>query len=160
MTAYVICKRCGFKIPLAVKLRSEAPVFFSAMCPSCGFKGVYSYTEIIEEGVYRATCLVCGVRLYSFRLGPAKCPVCGSRYMITPDKWQLIETGSPPPKPTQVLGTVGLVAGAVTSAGKGKSTPEKVANIIAGATVGLLVGTLLGAFFEVLTQVEREVIYE
>jgi len=160
MTIYVVCKRCGFKIPLAVRLRSEAPFLFSATCPSCGFKGVYSYAEIIEEGIYRATCEVCGVRLYSFRLGPVKCPVCGSRYVIAPDRWSLVERGSPPPRPTQALGAIGLIAGGVISAERGKSAPEKVANMVAGATAGFLIGTLIGAFLEILTQVEREVIYE
>jgi RNA polymerase-binding transcription factor DksA len=51
MTAYVICRQCGFKIPLVIKLRSEAPILFYAT----------SYADVVEEGAYRSVCEVCGV---------------------------------------------------------------------------------------------------
>jgi hypothetical protein len=48
MNAYVICKNCKEKIFLVIKCRIEAPLLFRATCPICGFRAVYSYTDIIE----------------------------------------------------------------------------------------------------------------
>jgi transposase-like protein len=160
VTTYVMCKRCGYRIPLRVRLRSEAPLHFTATCPSCERTDVYHRLEIIEEGVYRHTCDVCNTQLYSFRLGPARCPVCGSRYTVAANKWQLVERGSPPPMPTQVLGATGLVIGGIAGASRGERGLEKIVNMIAGSIAGFLLGTLIGAFVEALTRVEREVIYE
>jgi RNase P subunit RPR2 len=160
MGTYVVCKRCGYRIPLRVRLRSEAPLHFTATCPSCGHIDVYHRLEIVEEGVYRHICDVCNTQLYSFRLGPARCPVCGSRYIVATNKWQLVERGSPPPRPTQELGMMGLVAGGIASAGKGERVSERVVNMVAGSVSGFLLGTLMGAFIETLTRLEREVMYE
>jgi rRNA maturation protein Nop10 len=146
---------------LGVRLRSEAPLHFVATCPLCGHTDVYHRLEIVEEGVYRHTCDVCDTQLYSFRLGSARCPVCGSRYYIaTPGKWLLVEKGNPPPRPTQVLGATGLIAGGIAGASRGERGLEKIVNMIAGSIAGFLLGTLLGVFVETLTRVEREVIYE
>jgi DNA-directed RNA polymerase subunit RPC12/RpoP len=160
MSTYVICRRCGSRIPLAVRLRSLAPVIFTVTCPVCGFRGKYSYVDVVEEGVYRARCGVCGVRLYSFRLGRARCPVCGSRYLVTLGEWQLLERGEPPPSPAQTLATVGMFVGGIAGASKGRDAPERIAGIVAGAVAGLILGGLLGALLETLTRTEREVVYE
>jgi transcription elongation factor Elf1 len=160
VTAYVVCKRCGYRIPLRVRLRSEAPLHFTATCPSCGHTDVYHRLEIVEEGVYRHLCDVCDTQLYSFRLGPARCPVCGSRYIVTANKWQLVERGSAPPRPTQVLGAAGLVIGGIAGTSRGEKVSEKIVNMIAGSITGFLLGTIIGAFIEALTRVEREVVYE
>ncbi|MCC6022918.1 MAG: hypothetical protein LM560_07435 [Desulfurococcaceae archaeon] len=160
MTAYVICRRCGFKIPLVIKLRSEAPILFYATCPACGFRDLYSYADVVEEGVYRSVCEVCRVRLYSFKLGPVRCPVCGSRYIASTEKWLLIERGTPPPKPTETLGALGLLIGGTTGVSKGKNIAERITNMVTGSIAGLLLGTLVGALLETLTRIEREVIYE
>ena len=150
MTAYVICRQCGFKIPLVIKLRSEAPILFYAT----------SYADVVEECVYRSVCEVCRVRLYSFKLGPARCPVYGSRYIASTEKWLLIERGTPPPKPTETLGALGLLIGGTTGVSKYKNIPERIANMVTGSIAGLLLGTLLGALLETLIRTEREVIYE
>jgi transcription elongation factor Elf1 len=93
---------------LVVRLRSLAPVMFTATCPSCCFRGVYSYVDVVEEGVYRPKCGVCGVHLYSFRLGWVRCPVCGSRYQIGEGGWQLVERGEPRPSVAQELAIAGF----------------------------------------------------
>jgi DNA-directed RNA polymerase subunit RPC12/RpoP len=160
MSTYVVCRWCGSRIPLAIRLRSQAPTIFTITCPVCGFRGKYSYVDVVEEGVYRARCGVCGVRLYSFRPGRARCPVCGSRYLVTPGEWQLLERGEPPPSPAQTLATVGMFVGGIAGASKGRDAPERIAGIVAGAIAGLILGGLLGALLETLTRTEREVAYE
>jgi hypothetical protein len=160
VSTYVVCKQCGCRVPLRVRLRSEAPLHFAATCPRCGYTGVYHRLEIVEEGVYRHTCNVCGTQLYSFRLGPARCPVCRSRYVVTTGRWQLVEKGNPPPRPTQELGAMGLIIGGIAGASKGKRASERIVNMINGSIAGFLLGTLMGAFLEALMQSEREVIYE
>ena len=68
MTTHIICRCCGYKITLGFRLRSEAPIHFVVACPRCGYRGVYSYVDVVEEGVYRHTCEICSTRLYSFRM--------------------------------------------------------------------------------------------
>jgi DNA-directed RNA polymerase subunit RPC12/RpoP len=126
----------------------------------CGFRGKYSYVDIVEEGVYRAKCMVCGVRLYSFRLGRARCPICGSRYHVTPGEWKLVVRGEPAPSPTQTLTATGMFAGGIAGASRGRDAPERVAGIVSGSIAGLILGGLLGASIEALTRMEREVVYE
>ncbi len=157
--SHVTCRKCGSRIPLAVRLRSQAPVIFSATCPNCGFRDAYSYADIVEEGVYRARCEVCGVRLFSFRLGPARCPVCNSRYLVTPGEWQLLERGGPEPDPAQELAVAGFLAGGVAGA-RGRNPAERIAGMVSGAISGLLLGGLLGMFIETMFRSEREVVYE
>jgi DNA-directed RNA polymerase subunit RPC12/RpoP len=157
---YVVCRRCRSRIQLAVRLRSLAPTFFTATCQACGSRGVYSYADIVEEGVYRAGCDVCGVRLYSFRLGPARCPVCGSRYLVAPGGWQLLERGELKPDPAQELATVGMLAGGIAGARRGRSPAERIAGMVSGSASGLLLGWLLGSLIKTMFRTEREVVYE
>ncbi len=157
---YVSCRRCDSRIPLAVRLRSQAPVIFSATCPVCGFRGKYSYVDIVEEGVYRARCAVCGVRLYSFRLGPARCPICGSRYLVAPGEWQLIERGKPKPDPALELAATGMLVGGIAGARRGRSPVEKLSSMASDSVSGLLLGGLLGSLVETVFRTEREVVYE
>jgi hypothetical protein len=157
---YVVCRRCGSRVPLAVRLRSLAPVLFAATCPNCNFTGAYSYVDIVEEGVYRARCDVCGVHLFSFRLGRARCPICNSKYTVTPGEWQLLERGEPSPSLAQTLTLTGMLSGGISGASKGGDAPERIAGIVEGAVAGLILGGLLGALLETLTRTEREVVYE
>jgi DNA-directed RNA polymerase subunit RPC12/RpoP len=157
--SYVVCRRCGSRVPLAVRLRSQAPIIFAATCPACGFRGKYSYVDIVEEGVYRARCAVCSVRLYSFRLGRVRCPVCGSKYIVSPGGWQLLERGELPPSPARTLATVGMFSGGISGASRGRSAPERIAGIVAGSVAGLIAGGLLGVLIEALTRAERGAVY-
>jgi hypothetical protein len=113
----------------------------------------------VEEGVYRARCEVCDVRLYSFRPGPARCPVCNSRYLVAPGKWQLLERGEPEPDPAQVLAMAGFLAGGVAGA-RGGSPVERIAGMVSGSVSGLFLGGLLGSLVKTLLRSEREVVYE
>jgi DNA-directed RNA polymerase subunit RPC12/RpoP len=158
--SYVVCRRCGSRVPLAVRLRSQAPVIFSATCPNCGFRDAYSYVDIVEEGVYRAKCVTCGVRLYSFRLGRARCPVCGSRYQVSEGGWQLLERGELKSNPVLELTVTGMLAGGIAEARKGRSPVEKLAGIVSGSTSGLVLGGLLGSLIKTIFRTEREVVYE
>jgi hypothetical protein len=157
--SYIPCRRCGSRIQVAVRLRSRAPAFFATTCPACGFGGVYSYVDIVEEGVYRARCAVCDVRLYSFRLGPARCPVCRSRYEVAVGGWRLVERGDAKPGPVAELATMGFYIGGAGGA-KGRNAHERIAGSVAGAIAGLILGALLGSHIEALTRTEREVVYE
>jgi DNA-directed RNA polymerase subunit RPC12/RpoP len=132
---------------------------FTATCPSCGYRGVYSYVDMVEEGVYRARCAVCGTRLYSFRLGLARCPICNSRYLVTPREWQLLERGEPKPDPAQELAIAGFLAGGVAGA-RGRSSVERIAGMVSGSVSSLLLGGLLGSLIEAVFRSEREVVYE
>jgi DNA-directed RNA polymerase subunit RPC12/RpoP len=158
--SYVICRKCCSRIQLDVRLRSLAPIMFVATCPSCGFRGTYSYVDIVEEGVYRARCEVCGVHLFSFRPGPARCPVCNSRYLVAPGGWQLLERGEPKPDPAWELATAGMLAGGIAGAREGRNPVEKIEGIVSGSVSGLFLGGLLGSFIKTLFRSEREVVYE
>jgi predicted RNA-binding Zn-ribbon protein involved in translation (DUF1610 family) len=158
--SYVVCRRCGARIPLAVRLRSQAPIIFSATCPNCGFKGKYSYVDIVEEGVYRARCTVCGVHLYSFRLGRVRCPVCWSRYRVEEGGWQLVERGEPKPSPAVELALTGMAVGGMAGARAGTSVAEKVEGMVSGSVAGMVLGGLLGSLLEMMFRTEREVAYE
>ena len=158
-TAHVVCRRCGSRIPLAVRLRSQAPTIFTATCPVCDFRGKYSYVDVVEEGVYRARCPVCGVRLYSFRPGRARCPVCGSRYHVTPGEWELVERGEPAPSPVQELATAGFAVGGLSGA-RGGNPAERIAGMVSGSIAGLVLGGLIGSVLELVFRAEREVVYE
>jgi hypothetical protein len=114
---------------------------------------------MVEEGVYRARCAVCGVRLYSLRLGLARCPVCRSRYEVAVGGWRLLERGEPKPDPAQVLTIAGFLAGGVAGA-RGVSSVERIAGMVSGSTSGLLLGGLLGSLVEIMFRTEREVVYE
>jgi hypothetical protein len=161
MATYIICRSCGYRIDLPFRLRTEAPIHFAATCLRCGYRGVYSYADIVEEGVYRHTCEVCGARLYSFRMGCVRCPVCNTKYCIASGgSWVLVERGVAPPKPQQNLVAMGAVIGGIAGASKGKDSLEKLANTILGALAGMVLGSIVSALVEALSSVEREVIYE
>jgi len=161
MATYIICRNCGYRIDLLFRLRSEAPIHFVVTCPRCGYRGVYSDVDIVEEGVYRYTCGVCGTRLYSFRIGYVKCPACSSRYYIGSDgSWELVEKGSPPPRAQQSFAAIGTIIGGLAGASKGKDSLEKLANTILGALAGMVLGSIVGALAEALFSIEREVVYE
>jgi hypothetical protein len=73
-------------------------------------------------------------QLYSSRLGPARCPVCGSRYIVTTNKWQPVKWGNPSPRPTQELGAMGLVVGGIAGASKEEEkASERIVNMIVGS---------------------------
>jgi len=158
--SHVTCRKCGSRIRLAVRLRSLAPAMFTATCPSCGFRGVYSYVDIVEEGVYRAKCVTCGVHLYSFRLGRVRCPVCGSRYQVGEGGWQLLERGEPKPGPARTLAITGMLEGGIAGASKDRDAPGRIAGMVSGSVAGLVLGGLLGSLLELMFRTEREVIYE
>jgi DNA-directed RNA polymerase subunit RPC12/RpoP len=161
IATHIVCRNCGYRIPLSFRLRTEAPIHFVVACPSCGYRGVYSYADVVEEGVYRYTCEVCSTRLYSFRTGYVKCPACNSKYCIASNgSWKLIEKGSPPQKTQQSPVAIGAVLGGLSAASKGKDSLEKLANTILGALAGMVLGSIVGALVEALSSVEREVIYE
>jgi len=160
MATYIICRNCGYRIDLPFRLRSEAPIHFVVSCPRCGYRGIYSDADIVEEGVYRHVCSVCGSRLYSFRIGYVRCPVCSSRYYIGSDgSWTLIEKGSAPPKPQQSLVALGAVLGGLAGSQRGRDSLEKLANTVVGALAGMVLGSILSALTEALSSIEREVIY-
>ena len=161
MDTYIVCRRCSYRFPLSFRLRTEALIHFVITCPRCGYRGVYSDVDIAEEGVYRHTCEVCGTRLYSFRIGYVKRPVCSSRYYIGSDgSRELVEKGSPPPRAQQSFATIGAVIGGLAGASKGKDSLEKLANIILGALASMVLGSIVSALAEALSSVEREVVYE
>lgn|GEM_PF-1313793 len=161
MATYIVCRGCGYRIDLPFRLRSEAPIHFAVTCPRCGYRDVYSYADIVEEGVYRHTCEVCDTKLYSFRIGYVRCPVCSSRYYIASDgSWTLIEKGSAPPRTQQSFAAIGAVLGGLAGSQKGRDSLEKLANTIIGALSGMVLGSIVGALVEALSSVEREVVYE
>ena len=161
MATYIVCRRCSYRFPLSFRLRTEAPIHFVVACPRCGYRGVYSDVDIVEEGVYRYTCGVCGTRLYSFRIGYVRCPVCSSRYYIGSDgSWELVEKGSPPPKAQQSFAATSAIAGGLAGASKGRDPLERFANTILGALAGMVLGSVVSALAEALSGVEREVVYE
>jgi predicted nucleic acid-binding Zn ribbon protein len=47
--AHVRCSRCGTPIELVIDCYCEAPTFFTATCPKCGFRDVYSYVNVIDS---------------------------------------------------------------------------------------------------------------
>jgi len=161
MATYIICRNCGYRIDLLFRLRSEVPIHFVVTCPRCGYRGVYSDVDIVEEGVYRYTCGVCGTRLYSFRIGYVKCSACSSRYYTGSDgSWELVEKSSPPPRAQQSFAAIGAVIGGLAGASKGKDSLEKLANIILGALAGIVLGSIVSALAEALSIIEREVVYK
>jgi len=46
-TAYLVCRNCGYKIQTPFVCWCDAPIHFIATCPKCGYRGVYSYTDLV-----------------------------------------------------------------------------------------------------------------
>jgi hypothetical protein len=57
-TAYIVCRKCGSRIGTPFICRCDAPAHFVATCPRCGYRGVYSDTDIVEpdEKMCRESC--------------------------------------------------------------------------------------------------------
>jgi DNA-directed RNA polymerase subunit RPC12/RpoP len=47
--AHVRCSRCGTPIELVIECGCEAPTFFTATCPKCGFRDVYTYVNVVDS---------------------------------------------------------------------------------------------------------------
>jgi len=48
-TAYIVCRRCGYRIGTPFVCHCDAPLHFAVTCPKCGYRGVYSYADLIEQ---------------------------------------------------------------------------------------------------------------
>jgi predicted nucleic-acid-binding Zn-ribbon protein len=46
-TAHIVCRKCGFKIGTPFECWCDAPAHFIVTCPRCGYRGVYSYADIV-----------------------------------------------------------------------------------------------------------------
>ena len=44
--AYVVCRRCGYRIRVAVRDRDDAPILFMLRCPRCGHVDMYGPGDI------------------------------------------------------------------------------------------------------------------
>lgn len=43
------CSRCGTPIELVIDCYCEAPTLFTATCPKCGFRDVYTYVNVVDS---------------------------------------------------------------------------------------------------------------
>jgi predicted nucleic-acid-binding Zn-ribbon protein len=47
--AYIICRKCGYRIGTVFECWCDAPIHFVVTCPKCGYRGVYSYASLIAD---------------------------------------------------------------------------------------------------------------
>jgi len=150
MPVYVICKSCESKIHLPVKRRAWLPPAFRLKCPVCGYEGVYSQSDAVEEGIYTFTCPVCRKRFYIAREPPVKvlCPHCNSTLYIPSARAEpVVVKASEGQVPVAVAAAalLGALVGAVVSRGK-----------LRGAVAGGLIGALIGAVVDSLSEPEAK----
>jgi len=146
MPVYVRCTRCGAKIYLGVKRKSQLPLAFRVRCPRCGYEDVYTPRDAVEEGVYSFTCPVCRLKFFIARKPPltVECPHCGSILRIESVHGEpvVVRASSKNISPTiAATALLGALLGAVAS-------KDKFGGAITGGFVGALVGALIDASSE------------
>lgn len=95
MATYCKCGNCGHTFRLPFKARSEVPEPYLATCPRCKRINVCSQSDVIEHGVQRFKCPVCGKRLFVEAELPrtVRCPLCGSVLKVERDKVTTLREG-------------------------------------------------------------------
>jgi len=146
MPVYVQCTRCGAKIYLSVKRKSQLPPVFRLKCPRCGYEDVYTPRNAVEEDVYGFTCPVCKLRFFVAQRPPltVECPHCGSILRITSVHEEPIVVKASSRNLTSTV-TATVLLGALLGAATSKN---KLGGAIAGGLIGALVGMLIDAFSE------------
>jgi len=149
MPVYVVCRRCGAKIYLAVKRRSWLPPAFRVKCPTCGYEGAYSQGDAVEEDVYTFTCPVCRRRFYITRRPPVTviCPHCGSALSIPSAQEEplVLKRGEGLSPTIAAAALLGALIGAAASKDR-----------IKGAIGGVLAGALIGALIDLASEPEAK----
>jgi len=146
MPVYVHCTRCGVKIYLGVKRKSQLPPVFKLRCPGCGYEDVYTPRNAVEEDVYTFTCPVCKLRFYIARKPPltVECPHCSSVLYIASIYGEPTVIRASSRIPTSTVAATALI-GALLGAAASK---DKLRGAITGGFIGALIGTLIDTFSE------------
>ena len=53
--SYVVCRKCSHKINV-VFCHCDSPIHFVVICPKCGYRGIYSYADIVDAEECRELC--------------------------------------------------------------------------------------------------------
>jgi len=46
-SAYIVCRKCGYRIGTPFECWCDAPIHFVVTCPKCGYRDVYNYTSLV-----------------------------------------------------------------------------------------------------------------
>jgi DNA-directed RNA polymerase len=53
--SYVVCRKCSHKINVPF-CHCDSPIHFVATCSKCGYRGVYSYADIVDAEECKELC--------------------------------------------------------------------------------------------------------
>ncbi len=129
------------------------PLVFKLKCPNCGYEGIYTQKDVIEEDVYSFTCPVCKGGFYITRKPPlvVRCPHCNSTLRIVSVQEEPIVVKANYEISPSIIAVMllGAFIGVMIS-------KDKIKGALIGGFIGALIGILINTLSEPEAKYEEE----